>query len=141
MTIKVTGYQWYWGYEYPDNGIGEYVSNMLPPEKAKATGEPRLLGADNRLVLPVNTPIKLIITGADVIHSFSVPAFWVKEDAVPGPPQRADVHRRQGRRLLWRLLRALRRPARLHAHRRRSGEQGEVREVGPFAGWQDARRG
>lgn len=84
VTIKVTGYQWYWGYEYPDNGIGEYVSNMLPPEKAKAAGEPRLLGADNRLVLPVNTPIKLIITGADVIHSFSVPAFWVKEDAVPG---------------------------------------------------------
>jgi cytochrome c oxidase subunit 2 len=84
VTIKVTGYQWYWGYEYPDNGIGEYVSNMLTPEKAKAAGEPRLLGADNRLVLPVNTPIKLIITGADVIHSFSVPAFWVKEDAVPG---------------------------------------------------------
>jgi cytochrome c oxidase subunit 2 len=84
VTIKVTGYQWYWGYEYPDNAIGEYVSNMLPEEKAKAAGEPRLLGADNRLVLPVNTPIKLIITGADVIHSFSVPAFWVKEDAVPG---------------------------------------------------------
>ncbi|MBO9574722.1 MAG: cytochrome c oxidase subunit II [Sphingobium sp.] len=84
LTIKVTGYQWYWGYEYPDNGIPEYVSNMLPPEKAKANGEPELLGADNRLVLPVNTPIKLIITGADVIHSFSVPSFWVKEDAVPG---------------------------------------------------------
>ena len=84
VLIKVTGYQWYWGYEYPDNGIGEYVSNMLPDDKAKARGEPRLLAADNRLVLPVGTPIKLIITGADVIHSFSVPAFWVKEDAVPG---------------------------------------------------------
>jgi cytochrome c oxidase subunit 2 len=84
VTIKVTGYQWYWGYEYPDNGIPEYVSNMLPDDKAKANGEPRLLAADNRLVLPVGTPIKLIITGADVIHSFSVPAFWVKEDAVPG---------------------------------------------------------
>ncbi len=84
LTVKVTGYQWYWGYEYPDNGIPEYVSNMLPPEKALERGEPRLLAADNRLVLPVGVPIKLIITGADVIHSFSIPAFWVKEDAVPG---------------------------------------------------------
>ncbi|HZV56039.1 MAG TPA: cytochrome c oxidase subunit II [Sphingobium sp.] len=84
LTVKVTGYQWYWGYEYPDNEIGEYVSNMLPPEKAKANGEPALLGVDNRLVLPVGVPVKLIITGADVIHSFSVPAFWLKEDAVPG---------------------------------------------------------
>jgi len=84
LVVKVTGYQWYWGYEYPDNGIGEYVSNMLTPEQAKAKGEPALLAVDNRLVLPVGVPIKLIITGADVIHSFSVPAFWVKEDAVPG---------------------------------------------------------
>ncbi len=84
LTVKVTGYQWYWGYEYPDNEIGEYVSNMLPADKAKANGEPALLAVDNRLVLPVGVPIKLIITGADVIHSFSVPAFWLKEDAVPG---------------------------------------------------------
>ncbi len=84
VVVKVTGYQWYWGYEYPDNGIGEYVSNMLTPEKALEKGEPRLLGVDNRMVLPVGVPIKLIITGADVIHSFSIPAFWVKEDAVPG---------------------------------------------------------
>jgi cytochrome c oxidase subunit 2 len=84
LTVKATGYQWYWGYEYPDIGIGEYVSNMLPPEKAIANGEPALLGADKRLVLPVGVPIKLIITGSDVIHSFSVPAFWIKEDAVPG---------------------------------------------------------
>lgn len=84
LTVKVTGYQWYWGYAYPDNGISEYVSHMLPPEKAIENGEPPLLAADNRLVLPVGVPIKLIITGSDVIHSFSVPAFWVKEDAVPG---------------------------------------------------------
>ena len=84
VVVKVTGYQWYWGYEYPDNGIPEYVSNLLPREKAIANGEPPLLAADNRLVLPVGVPIKLIITGSDVIHSFSVPAFWVKEDAVPG---------------------------------------------------------
>ncbi|MCE7798796.1 cytochrome c oxidase subunit II [Sphingobium sufflavum] len=84
LTVKVTGYQWYWGYEYPDNGIAEYVSNMLPPEKAVANGEPGLLAVDNRLVLPVGRPIKLITTGSDVIHSFSVPALWVKIDAVPG---------------------------------------------------------
>lgn len=84
VTVKVTGYQWYWGYEYPDNEIGEYVSNMLPAEEAVARGEPVLLAADNRMVLPVGVPIRLIITGSDVIHSFSVPAFWVKEDAVPG---------------------------------------------------------
>ena len=84
LTIKVTGYQWYWGYEYPDAGIPEYVSNMLTPEKALANGEPYLLGADNRLVLPVGRPIKMIITGADVIHSFGVPSLWLKMDAVPG---------------------------------------------------------
>ncbi|HEX7822630.1 MAG TPA: cytochrome c oxidase subunit II [Sphingobium sp.] len=84
LTIKVTGYQWYWGYEYPDNGIAEYVSNILPPEKAIANGDPNLLGVDHRLVLPVGRPIKLIATGSDVIHSFSVPAFWLKIDAVPG---------------------------------------------------------
>jgi cytochrome c oxidase subunit 2 len=84
LTVKVTGYQWYWGYAYPDQGIPEFVSNLLPPEKALANGEPNLLAADNRLVLPVGRPIKLIITGADVIHSFAVPSLWVKMDAVPG---------------------------------------------------------
>ncbi|MCF8706822.1 cytochrome c oxidase subunit II [Rhizorhapis sp. SPR117] len=84
LTVKVTGYQWYWGYEYPDNGISEIISNMLSNEEARKRGEPELLGVDNRLVLPAGRPIKLLITGADVIHSFSVPAFWIKEDAVPG---------------------------------------------------------
>lgn len=84
LTVKVTGYQWYWGYEYPDQGIGEFVSNMLPPEKAVENGEPYLLAVDNRLVLPAGRPIKLIITAADVIHSFAVPSLWVKMDAVPG---------------------------------------------------------
>lgn len=84
LTVKITGYQWYWGYAYPDQGIAEFVSNMLPPEKALANGEPNLLAADNRLVLPVGRPIKIIVTGADVIHSFAVPSLWVKIDAVPG---------------------------------------------------------
>lgn len=84
LTVKVTGYQWYWGYEYPDNAIPEYVSNLLPEDKAKANGEPYLLAPDNRLVLPAGRPIKLIITGADVIHAFAVPSLWLKMDAVPG---------------------------------------------------------
>lgn len=84
VTVKVTGYQWYWGYEYPDNGIPEFVSNLLPRDKAEANGEPYLLAPDNRMVLPAGRPIKLIITGADVIHAFAVPSLWVKMDAVPG---------------------------------------------------------
>lgn len=84
LTVKITGYQWYWGYEYPDQGIPEYVSNMLPAEKALANGEPYLLAADNRLVLPAGRPVKLIITATDVIHSFAVPSLWFKLDAVPG---------------------------------------------------------
>ena len=84
LTVKVTGYQWYWGYEYPDAGIPEYVSNMLTKEQAKAGGEPFQLAVDNRLILPAGRPVKLIITAADVIHSFAVPSLWVKMDAVPG---------------------------------------------------------
>ncbi len=84
LTIKVTGYQWYWGYAYPDQGIGEYVSKMLTKEQAEAAGEPHQLAVDNRMVVPVGRQVKLIITGADVIHSFAVPAFWTKMDAVPG---------------------------------------------------------
>ncbi|SNS36078.1 cytochrome c oxidase subunit II [Sphingopyxis indica] len=84
LTIKVTGYQWYWGYAYPDQGIGEYVSKMLTEEQAKASGEPYHLAVDNRMVVPVGQQVKLIITGADVIHSFAVPALWTKMDAVPG---------------------------------------------------------
>lgn len=84
LTIKVTGYQWYWGYEYPDEGISEIVSNLLPEEQAIARGEPYHLAVDNRMVVPVGRTVKLIVTASDVIHSWSVPALWVKMDAVPG---------------------------------------------------------
>lgn len=84
ITIKVIGHQWYWSYQYPDHGDFEIVSNMLPDAEAKAKGEPRLLGVDNRIVLPVDTQIKAIVTSEDVIHAFAVPAFWTKIDAVPG---------------------------------------------------------
>ena len=84
LTIKVTGYQWYWGYNYPDNGDFEVISNMLPEDEAKARGEPYQLAADNRMVIPVGKPVKLLITAADVIHSFAIPSAWFKLDAVPG---------------------------------------------------------
>ncbi|ATW03788.1 cytochrome c oxidase subunit II [Sphingorhabdus sp. YGSMI21] len=84
LTVKVTGYQWYWGYSYPDNGDFEIISNMLPEEEAEARGEPYQLAADNRMVIPVGKPVKLLITAADVIHSFAIPSAWFKLDAVPG---------------------------------------------------------
>lgn len=85
MTLKVTGYQWYWGYEYPDqNGIN-FMSYMIPDEEIDAAkGQKRLLSTDNAVVLPVDTNIQILITAADVLHSFAVPAFGVKLDAVPG---------------------------------------------------------
>jgi cytochrome c oxidase subunit 2 len=84
LTVKVIGNQWYWTYQYPDNGDFELVSNMLPDDEAKKRGEPRLLAVDERLVVPAGKVVKLIVTSADVIHSFAVPAFWTKMDAVPG---------------------------------------------------------
>jgi cytochrome c oxidase subunit 2 len=84
LTVKVTGYQWYWGYTYPDNGDFEIVSNMLDKDEAAARGEPFQLAVDNRMVVPVGEPIRIITTGADVIHSFAVPSLWFKLDTVPG---------------------------------------------------------
>ena len=84
LTVKATGYQWYWGYTYPDNGGFEVISNMLPKDEALKRGEPDQLGADNRMVIPAGEPIRLQTTGADVIHSFGVPSLWFKLDAVPG---------------------------------------------------------
>jgi len=92
VTLKAIGNQWYWSYQYPDNGGFEITANMLKEKDQVAKGErfrtdadgPRLLAADNRIVLPVRTPIRLITTSQDVIHSWAVPAFWIKLDAVPG---------------------------------------------------------
>ena len=84
VTIKATGYQWYWGYSYPDNGDFEVISNMLPEEDALARGLPSHLAVDNRMVVPANTPLRIQTTAADVIHAFAVPSLWFKIDAVPG---------------------------------------------------------
>jgi len=84
VTVKATGYQWYWGYSYPDNGDFEIISNMLSDEEADARGEPRNLAADNRMVVPAGVPLRIQATAADVIHAFAVPSLWFKIDAVPG---------------------------------------------------------
>lgn len=85
MTLKVTGYQWYWGYEYPDNGNISFNSYMVPEKDVDpAKGQKRLLSTDTQVVLPIDTTIRVQVTAADVIHAWTVPAFGVKKDAVPG---------------------------------------------------------
>ena len=92
VTIKATGYQWYWGYTYPDHGGFEVVSNMLKEEGDVGKGErfrtendgPKLMAVDNRMVVPAGVPLRIQTTAADVIHAFAVPSLWFKLDAVPG---------------------------------------------------------
>ena len=93
VTVKVTGHQWYWSYEYPDNGI-TFDSYMLKEasdptrqanQRARTDNDgPPLLAVDNRVVIPEGKVVKFLVTADDVIHSFAVPAFWIKQDANPG---------------------------------------------------------
>ena len=83
LTVKATGKQWYWSYSYPDNGNFEFDSLIVADNDLKP-GQPRLLTVDNELVVPVNKVVHVLVTGADVIHSFAVPSFGIKIDAVPG---------------------------------------------------------
>lgn len=83
LTVKATGKQWLWSYSYPDNGNFEFDSLMVQTKDLKP-GEPRLLTADNAMVVPVNKVVHVLVTGADVIHSFDVPSFGIRIDAVPG---------------------------------------------------------
>ncbi len=84
MTIKVTGNQWYWSYEYPEQGNISFDANMLSEAESAAKQLPRLLATDNQVVVPVNKVVRIVVTGADVIHSWTVPAFGPKIDAIPG---------------------------------------------------------
>lgn len=84
VTIKATGYQWYWGYTYPDHGEIEVISNMLDEAEALKRGEPGQLAVDNRMVVPAGVPLRIQTTASDVIHAFAVPSLWFKMDAVPG---------------------------------------------------------
>jgi cytochrome c oxidase subunit 2 len=93
LTVKVTGHQWYWSYDYPDNGV-TFDSYMLKEkndptrqanQRARTDNDgPPLLAADERMVIPAGKVVKFIITADDVIHSFAMPAFWIKQDANPG---------------------------------------------------------
>ncbi|WP_233503385.1 cytochrome c oxidase subunit II [Sphingomonas psychrotolerans] len=92
VTLKAIGNQWFWSYEYPDHGDIKLTANMLKEQAEVPAGQryrtdadgPRLLATDTRVVLPVGVPIRLVTTAQDVIHSWAVPAFWIKLDAVPG---------------------------------------------------------
>ena len=82
VTVKATGKQWFWSYQYPDSKF-EFDSLMVQTKDLKA-GQPRLLSVDNEMVVPVNKVVKVLTTGADVIHSFAIPSFGIKIDAIPG---------------------------------------------------------
>jgi cytochrome c oxidase subunit 2 len=84
LTIKATGKQWYWSYAYPDNGKFEFDSLLACDETRLKCQQPRLLTVDNEVVVPVNKVVRIQTIGADVIHSFAVPAFGIKIDAIPG---------------------------------------------------------
>jgi cytochrome c oxidase subunit II len=83
MTIKVTGHQWYWSYEYPDQGGLVFDSNFIPEDQLKPA-QKRLLDVDNPLVVPADTIIRVLVTGTDVIHSWFMPSFGVQEYAIVG---------------------------------------------------------
>tara|TARA_B100001121_G_scaffold284983_1_gene280340 strand:- start:814 stop:1641 length:828 start_codon:yes stop_codon:yes gene_type:complete len=82
VTVKAIGYQWYWGYEYPDENI--IFDSYMIEDKDLKENQPRLLAVDNELVVPVNKVIKVLITANDVLHAWALPSFGVKRDAVPG---------------------------------------------------------
>ena len=82
ITIKAVGYQWYWGYEYPDENI--IFESYMVQEKELKKNQPRLLTVDNEVVVPVNKVVKVLITANDVLHAWALPAFGVKRDAMPG---------------------------------------------------------
>lgn len=83
VTIKAIGHQWYWSYEYSDYNDLEFDSYITPTDEL-SSGDYRLLEVDNRVILPINAEVRFLITAADVIHSWTVPSFGVKADAIPG---------------------------------------------------------
>jgi cytochrome c oxidase subunit II len=84
VTVKATGKQWYWTYSYPDHGNFEFDSLLVRDDKDRRPDQPRLLGVNNEMVVPVNKNIRVQTTGAEVIHAFAVPSFGIKVDSIPG---------------------------------------------------------
>lgn len=83
LTLKVTGNSWFWNLEYPDQGV-TIAANLLPEDEARAAGRPWLLATTEPLLVPVDTNVRVLVTSNDVIHSFAIPAFGIKEDAIQG---------------------------------------------------------
>jgi cytochrome c oxidase subunit 2 len=122
VVVKATGYQWYWGYEYPEEGI-EFLSVMLAEDQLAEYGYTRdefLLATDAAMVVPTGQTVVVQVTAADVIHSWTIPAFGVKQDGVPGPSGRAVVRGRagRGRRLFRPVFGTVRCGTCLHANHR-----------------------
>ena len=126
LTVKAIGHQWYWSYEYPDNGEFTFDAYMVADADLQP-GQLRLLTTDNPLVLPVDTDIRLQITATDVLHSWAMPAFGVEDGRGAGAAQRDLVPHPGAGHLLWPVLGAVRRLSRLHADHDRGGGQGRVR--------------
>ena len=124
LTIKATGKQWYWSYAYPDNGKFEFDSLMA------ADKQPRLLGVDNEMVVPVNKVVRVQTTGADVIHAFAVPAFGIKIDSIPGRLNETWFKATKTGMYLRPVLGTVRQGPRLHADRGAGRERSGIRGLG-----------
>ncbi len=133
MTVKVTGFQWKWQYDYLDHGFS-YVSNLKTPSaqihNLDTKDEHYLLDVDQPMVVPTGKKVRVLITAGDVIHSWWVPAFGVKQDAIPGFVRDSWFKADNARHLSRAVRRALRQGARLHAHRGRGQDARGLRTVG-----------
>ncbi len=128
LVVKATGHQWYWSYEYPNDGIA-FDALLLDKDKLAAAGyseDEYLLAADNPVVVPVGKKVLMQVTATDVIHSWAVPAFAVKQDGVPGRIAQLWFLGRQGRRLFRPVLGTVRHQPRLYADRRQSRQPGKI---------------
>jgi cytochrome c oxidase subunit 2 len=105
LTIKAIGHQWYWSYEYSDYGSKtiEFDSYMIPTSDLNK-GDLRLLEVDNRLVVPIQTQVRVLVTAADVLHAFAVPSLGVKVDAVPGRLNQTSFFLKRPGVFLWTML-------------------------------------
>ena len=128
MTVKAIGRQWYWSYEYPDHGNFTFDAFMIADEDIdQAAGQKRLLETDNRVVVPVETNIRLLTTASDVIHSWAIPSVRRQAGRRPRACERGLVPGRRARHLLRTMLRAMRGLSWLHADHRRSDVESRLR--------------
>ena len=131
VTIKASGNQWYWTYEYPEHGI-EFDSFMLARDQLEEYGysqDEYLLATDTAIVIPVDKTVVVHVTGTDVIHAWTIPAFGVKQGCSAWKTGRSMVQGRKGRDIFRPMLRALRQGPFVHADYRQGGQPGSIRKV------------